>query len=86
MSLQLEPNFHQPGRQDIHPYTPGDEFYEALIAAHNGLDDEQSARLNSALILLLANHIGNLDTLRQALTHARQTVTQAAAPSATPNS
>ena len=49
----------------------GDDFYEALLAAHQGLDDEQSAALNARLVLLLANHIGSLPVLREALALAR---------------
>lgn len=48
-----------------------DDFYEALIDAHRDLDTAQSARVNARLILLLANHIGDLDVLREAMRHAR---------------
>jgi hypothetical protein len=51
-----------------------DDFYELLIEAHRGLSDEQSAMLNAKLILLLCNHIGDLDVIREALDHARQGV------------
>jgi len=44
-----------------------DDFYEALIAAHRGLSDEQSAQLNCRLILLMANHIGRPQVLTEAL-------------------
>jgi hypothetical protein len=44
-----------------------DEFYEALIAAHRGLDDTQSEQLNCRLVLLLANHVGDMTVLREAL-------------------
>ncbi|MFW9622137.1 MAG: DUF2783 domain-containing protein, partial [Macromonas sp.] len=37
-----------------------DDFYEALIATHQGLSTEQSHALNARLVLLLANHIGDL--------------------------
>jgi hypothetical protein len=49
----------------------GDDFYEALLAAHEGLDDDESAALNARLALLLANHIGSLPVLREALALAR---------------
>ncbi len=49
-----------------------DDFYDALIAAHRDLNDEQSAMLNAKLILILANHIGDLDVIREALTVARE--------------
>lgn len=51
-----------------------DDFYELLIEAHRGLSDEQSAMVNAKLILLLSNHIGDLDVLREAFDHARQGV------------
>ena len=44
-----------------------------LTDAHNGLSDEHSEALNARLILLLANHIGDLRVLREALQAARQT-------------
>lgn len=49
-----------------------DDFYEALIDAHKDLPIEESHALNARLILLLANHIGTVDVLREALEAARQ--------------
>lgn len=49
-----------------------DDFYEALLAAHQGLTLDQSHDLNARLVLLLANHIGNLAVLQQALQAARR--------------
>ena len=48
-----------------------DGFYANLIALHEGLDDEQSAKVNAKLVLLLANHIGDRDVLDEALISAR---------------
>ncbi len=48
-----------------------DDFYEALIDAHRELSPEQSHALNARLVLLLANHIGTLEALKQALAAAR---------------
>ena len=56
---------------DAHLESP-DDFYEALIDAHQGLDTEQSHALNARLVLLLANHIGALPVLREALAAARE--------------
>ena len=70
--LNTAPNFGQPGTAYRNAYSPGDDFYEALIDAHRGLSDEASRLLNARLILLLANHIGDLGVLRQALDAARQ--------------
>ena len=44
-----------------------DDFYEALIDAHRDLSNEQSQEMNAALILLLANHLGDMAVLREAL-------------------
>ncbi|HTY66988.1 MAG TPA: DUF2783 domain-containing protein [Alphaproteobacteria bacterium] len=49
-----------------------DDFYDALIAAHRDLSEAQSAELNAKLILLMANHIGDLDVIREALAAARE--------------
>ena len=60
MTLNSSANVQQP-----------DDFYQALIDAHAELTDEQSAALNARLVLLLANQIGDLNTLRQAIAAAR---------------
>ena len=61
MELITTPNLEAP-----------DDFYEALIETHNELDTSASHALNARLVLLLANHIGSLDVLRQALRLARE--------------
>lgn len=48
-----------------------DDFYEALIETHKELDSAESHALNARLVLLLANHIGSLEVLQQALLAAR---------------
>ncbi len=48
-----------------------DEFYEALIDAHRDLTLEQSHQLNAKLVLLLANHIGELNVLKDAMRRAK---------------
>ena len=48
-----------------------DDFYEALIETHRDLDNVESHALNARLVLLLANHIGSLDVLQQAMQAAR---------------
>jgi hypothetical protein len=48
-----------------------DDFYEALISAHQGLDTEESHAMNVRLLLLLSNHIGDLAVLQEALRIAR---------------
>lgn len=57
----------------------GDEIYAALISAHEGLTDAQSARLNVRLVLLLANQVGDREALMQAMAVAREGVTAAPA-------
>jgi hypothetical protein len=49
-----------------------DDFYESLIAAHQGLDESQSAVVNARLVLLLANHIGDARVLAEAIDAARE--------------
>lgn len=64
--LNTEPNIASP-----------DDFYEALIDTHRGLSPEQSALLNAKLILLLANHVGDLGVLREAMAKAREGISPA---------
>ena len=42
-----------------------------LIDGHRGLTDEQSELMNARLVLLLANHIGDLRVLHEAIAAAR---------------
>ena len=51
-----------------------DGFYEALINTHSDLTPTQSEALNARLVLLLANHIGDLSVLRQAMKLARSSI------------
>ena len=53
-----------------------DRAYRALIEAHRGLSDEESAALNSSLVLVLANHIGDHAVLQEALVLAKQSIDQ----------
>ncbi|MFT6331182.1 MAG: hypothetical protein ACJAYN_003132 [Bermanella sp.] len=56
MNLNTQANLSEP-----------DTFYAALTDVHRQLDREQSECVNARLILLLANHIGQMDVLNQAL-------------------
>lgn len=58
--LRTEPNIDDP-----------DDFYAELIALHNGLSPEQSQKLNSKLILLMANQIGDRTVLDEILDTVR---------------
>lgn len=59
MLLNLTPNLLDP-----------DDFYDELLNAHRGLSKEQSDALNARLVLVLSNHIGDRNTLREALAAA----------------
>jgi hypothetical protein len=61
MSLITTPNLSAP-----------DDFYEALINAHQDLSIEESQAFNARLVLLLANHIGSFPVLQEALQAARK--------------
>ena len=74
MTLNLAPNFAEPGKRYRHAYSAGDDFYEALIQTHHGLSDEQNAVVNARLVLLLSNHIGELAVLNEAMKIARSGV------------
>jgi len=52
-----------------------DDFYQELIDLHRGLSDAESALVNAKLVLLLANHIGDMTVLREAMAAARTDVT-----------
>ena len=56
-----------------------DDFYEALIAAHQGLSAPESHAMNARLVLLLGNHIGDHAALLQALELARGAAPQGTA-------
>ena len=61
MSLQLQPNIPDP-----------DGFYQELIGMQRELDDEQATLFQARLLLVLANHVGDRDVLREAMATARQ--------------
>ncbi len=50
-----------------------DEIYQALVDLHAGLSEEQGRRVSAKLILLLANHIGDEQVIREAIEIARRT-------------
>jgi Protein of unknown function (DUF2783) len=63
MPLKREPNVADP-----------DALYAAIIEAHADLSESESAALNARLVLLLANHIGDLGVIKEALATARRSV------------
>jgi len=48
-----------------------DAAYVALVEARRGLTEEQAAALDTRLALILANHIGDLDVLQEAIALAK---------------
>jgi hypothetical protein len=61
MALSTRSNFAHP-----------DDAFRAIVEAHRGLSDEQSADLDAALVLILANHIGDLSVLAEAIALAQR--------------
>ncbi|WP_157014333.1 DUF2783 domain-containing protein [Mesorhizobium xinjiangense] len=60
------------GRLITEPNIPGpDQFYANLLALHEGLEKAESEAVNARLILILANHIGDPEVLKEALAAAR---------------
>jgi uncharacterized protein DUF2783 len=58
-------------------FTDPDAAYRLIVEAHRGIRDTQSADLDAALVLILANHIGDLDVLQQAIALAKRRVIEA---------
>jgi hypothetical protein len=61
MKLNTEPNIAAP-----------DDFYQELIDLHRDLTEDQSRQVNARLILLLANHIGDIAVLSEAMRAAAE--------------
>jgi hypothetical protein len=59
-----------------------DAAYRALIEAHRRLSDEASAALNTRLVLILANHIGNSEILTAAIALAKDSLASRGSSSA----
>jgi len=49
-----------------------DAAYLALVEARRSLSDQQAAELDARLVLILANHVGDLDVLREAIALAKE--------------
>ena len=63
MALSTSSNFAKP-----------DDAFRMVVEAHRGLDDAQSGDLDAALVLILANHIGDISVLRDAIALAKRRV------------
>ncbi len=66
MALSTNSNFAKP-----------DDAFRMIVESHRGLSDAQSADLDAALVLVLANHIGDLEVLREAIELARRRLVDA---------
>ena len=66
MVLSTKSNFADP-----------DAAYRLIVEAHRGLTDAQSADLDAALVLILANHIGDLGVLLEAIALAQRRMVDA---------
>jgi hypothetical protein len=55
-------------------FTKPDDAFRAVVEAHRGLSETESADLDAALVLILANHIGDLDVLREAIALAKRRI------------
>ena len=60
MPLNRQPNIADP-----------DDFYRELIDSQRGLSDAQAEMLTTKLVLILANHVGDREVLREAFVLAR---------------
>lgn len=60
-ALNTEPNLPNP-----------DAAYEVLVQAHRGASEAESAALNARLVLILANHLGDLGVLKEAIALAKK--------------
>jgi hypothetical protein len=61
MALSTSSNFAKP-----------DDAFRMIVESHRGLSDAQSADLDAALVLVLANHIGDLEVLSEAIALAKR--------------
>jgi hypothetical protein len=60
--LTTVPNLPQP-----------DAAYARILEAHQGLSIEESVALNARLVLILVNHVGDMQVLAEAIDLARNT-------------
>jgi len=51
-----------------------DEAFVMLIEARRGLQEKEAAELDARLVLILANHIGDPEVLREAIALAKSAV------------
>ena len=61
MKLSTSSNFAKP-----------DDAFRAIVEAHRGLTEAESADFDAALVLILANHIGDIEVLGEAIALAKR--------------
>ncbi len=73
MKLSSVTNYVTFDNMKLDPTIPDpDGFYEALVNAHEGLSEKDSAALNARLVFLLANQIGDQKILYDCVSAARK--------------
>ncbi|VAV96960.1 hypothetical protein MNBD_ALPHA01-1938 [hydrothermal vent metagenome] len=60
MALNLKKNIARP-----------DDFYQELIDMQRNMSEQDVQIMNAKLILILSNHIGDMETLSEAMTLAK---------------
>jgi len=71
MPLNCNPNIADP-----------DGFYQELIESQRELSDAQADMLTTKLVLILANHVGDRELLREAIALARDNTLRRSAETA----
>ncbi len=71
MPLNTQPNLRDP-----------DGFYQELIESQRELSDAQADMLTAKLVLILANHVGDREVLREAIALARENTLRRSAAAA----
>lgn len=71
--LRTDPNLDDP-----------DGFYEELLSLHEGRSKAESDAVNARLVLILANHIGDRQVLREAFRAAASPTAATAGPARRP--
>jgi Protein of unknown function (DUF2783) len=49
-----------------------DAAFRLIIEAHRGLSEQESAAINAKLVLIFANHVGDMGVLKEALSLAKK--------------
>lgn len=60
-----------PKLMTVSQFANPDAAYVALVEARRGLSEQAAAALDARLALILANHIGDIDVLKEAIALAK---------------